>query len=155
MGNVGYQKTLTTQPAPILQVHQTESTVTATVQQQNPNLPTNAQFGYTTSLGHNARGTYLAVGDKDGAVYIFKKIGDTWVFKQKISRQTYGLHHLHLLDYFGYSVSLNGDYLTVGAYGGGGHSGSDTGAVYIFKLTGESWRGKRSLEPTAGGLRSK
>ena len=48
---------------------------------------------------------------------------------------------LNLGEYYGlgYSVSLDGDRLAVGAPTSSGDSGSNTGAVYIFKRTDTTW----------------
>ena len=42
-------------------------------------------------------------------------------------------------DEFGTSVALDGSRLVVGAPLDNGRSGTDTGAVYIFKRTGTTW----------------
>ena len=73
-------------------------------------------------------------GNATGAVYIFKRDSDgVWRLEQEISDQDVGFDHLESYDYFGNSLSLDGDRLAVGAFNDDGHSGDDTGAVYIFK----------------------
>ena len=53
-------------------------------------------------------------------------------------------------DYFGYSVSISGDYAVVGAYledhdVSGGNEMSDAGSAYIFKNTGGTWSEVRKI----------
>ncbi len=50
-------------------------------------------------------------------------------------------------DYFGHSVSMDGDYAIVGAYGDD-DKGSSSGSAYIFKRDGTSWSQQRKV--TAG-----
>ena len=107
-------------------------------------LNTNATFGQSVSLD----GDYLAVGahqhdgwsgSKTGAVYIFKRHGSTWRLQQEISDASSGFTVLRAGDRFGYSVSLSGERLAVGAYYDWGDSGRQTGAAYIFKRTSGVW----------------
>jgi riboflavin synthase alpha subunit len=125
-------------------------------------------FGYSVSLD----GDTLAVGayaedsataaiingttapDNDsnneaGAVYVYKRTGSNWAQEAyiKASNNDAG-------DRFGWSVSIDGDTLVVGAYlessdqrtitNGAGTASSDdsmsgTGAVYVYKRTGNDW----------------
>jgi len=49
-------------------------------------------------------------------------------------------------DYFGVSVSINGDYAIVGVYGDDNNNGIDAGSAYIFKRTGmTSWSQQAKL----------
>ena len=97
----------------------------------NGTLENDAGFGWSTSL----YGDFLVVGadsenmsgSNRGAVYVFKRnSSDDFNFLQKLNGT------LENDAYFGVSVSLSGDYLSVGAYqedmGGGGR-----GAAYVFK----------------------
>ena len=120
-----------------------------------PNTQMDDRFGYSVSLS----GDTLAVGAywedsselgglndnsrvNSGAVYIFTRSGTTW------SRQAFlkpGLSSEN--DYFGWSVSLSGDTLAVGApkedsasSSNVGNSGApDAGAVYVFTRSGAEW----------------
>ncbi|MGE3609640.1 MAG: fibronectin type III domain-containing protein [Bacteriovoracaceae bacterium] len=83
-----------------------------------------------------------------GAVYVYKRAGTNWAQEAYIKAGNANAN-----DYFGYSVSLSGDSLAVGAYAedsnltvitnGTGTStdntGTDSGAVYVFKRTGSNW----------------
>lgn len=114
------------------------------------------EFGFSVSIS----GDYAAVGayreDEDpaganpfmnaGSVYIFKKgSGDIWAFQQKITpldrRQG---------DEFGYSVSISGNYLIVGAWLSDDlptDLASNEGAAYVFERnTGtDIWEQKAKL----------
>ena len=120
-----------------------------------PNTQMDDKFGYSVSLS----GDTLAVGAysedsselgglndnsraDSGAVYIFTRSGTTW------SRQAFlkpGLSSEN--DYFGWSVSLSGDTLAVGAKfedsassSNVGNTGApDAGAVYVFTRSGAEW----------------
>jgi hypothetical protein len=65
-------------------------------------------------------------GVGSGSAYIFKRDGTNWSLQGKLTASDAAAY-----DYFGVSVSINGDYAIVGAYGdddNGGYSGS----AYIF-----------------------
>lgn len=99
----------------------------------------------TTSISAQ---TYLS-----GAAYVFKRTGSTWVHEAylKASNANQG-------DQFGYSVSVSGDTVAVGAYGESSDQttitngiitvsdsnnqsqpASFSGAAYVFKRTGAIW----------------
>jgi len=90
-------------------------------------------FGTSVSIS----GDYAIVGahgnDDDGSgsgsAYVFKRSGSSWVEEAKLLASD-GAQS----DYFGYSVSISGDYVALGA---AGHS--ENGSVYIFKRSGSSW----------------
>ncbi|MDQ6477975.1 T9SS type A sorting domain-containing protein [Dyadobacter sp. LHD-138] len=103
-------------------------------------------FGYSVSIN----GNYAIVGayqedenanetttlSASGSAYIFKKdLGgaDNWGQIKKITASTRGV-----TDFFGYAVSINGDYAIVGAYFEGedaleANTLSASGSAYIFK----------------------
>jgi hypothetical protein len=94
-------------------------------------------FGYSVAIS----GDYAIVGAESedaggieaGAAYIFRRTGeDTWDAGVKIvaSDADGG-------DYFGRSVAISGDYAIVGAEGEDA-DGSNAGAAYIFRRTGEN-----------------
>ncbi len=108
-----------------------------------------ANFGYAVSIS----GDYAIVGaPKDptdasggnalqeaGAAYIFRNNGGTWSQVQKIvasDRADY--------DYFGWAVSISGDYAVVGAYfesqdENGANTVNSAGSAYIFENNGGTW----------------
>ena len=53
---------------------------------------------------------------------------------------------------FGKSVALDGDYLAVGSPHDHGHSGSNTGAVYIFKRIGTTWALEQEISDKSSGF---
>jgi hypothetical protein len=84
-------------------------------------------------------------GYDTGAAYIFKRDGSSWIEEAKLIAGDAADY-----DYFGYSVSISGDYAIVGASGHdeGGYGGySDSGAAYIFKRDGSSWIEEVKLIP--------
>ena len=125
------------------------------------NTGANDQFGYSVSLA----GDTLAVGapledsnatgidgnganntaTDSGAAYVFTRTGTTWAQQAYVKASNTGM-----MDYFGYSVSLSGNTLAVGAYGEssnatgiGGNQGDNTssfaGAAYVFTRSGTTW----------------
>ena len=76
-----------------------------------------------------------------GLVYIFRRTATTWALERKIEDGSDGFTVLDSSDYFGYSISFDGDRLAIGAYKDDGENNSttDAGAVYIFKRTGTTW----------------
>lgn len=77
--------------------------------------------------------------DETGAIYIYKKISGVWTFQQKIVASTRVNY-----DYFGWSVSISGNYIAVGSYfdkmdGNGANPVPGAGAVYIIKNTAGTW----------------
>ena len=84
-----------------------------------------------------------------GAVYIFTSTtgeSGTWSQQQKIQASSVGN-----TDYFGVSVSVNGDSLVVGAHRDD-DTVTDAGAFYIFERTGTTWTQATKLQaPTPEG----
>jgi len=66
-------------------------------------------------------------GTNGGAVYFYRRNGDTWDFQMKATAAGSVSS-----DYLGFSVSLEGDYAVVGATGKD-DNGSASGAVFVFK----------------------
>ncbi|MFB3133484.1 MAG: FG-GAP repeat protein, partial [Rhodothermales bacterium] len=91
-------------------------------------------FGRAVALD----GDYLLVsapgndeqGERTGAVYVFKRDGETWTQQAKLTASDAGV-----LDGFGSAVALEGALAAIGA------SGDDfpTGSVYLFERDGETW----------------
>ena len=105
-------------------------------------------FGERVSLS----GDYAAItamGDDDkgsgaGAVYIFKRENTTWTQQTKLTASD-GVSG----DYFGYSISINGDHLLIGSYSDNGN-GAKSGSVYIFELEAGAWNEKTKLAASDG-----
>jgi len=98
--------------------------------------------------------------DNAGAVYVFVRSGSTW------SQEAYlKASNAEAADEFGYSVSLSGDTLVVGAWSEGsgatGVNGSElnnptiafrSGAAYVFVRSGTSWSQEAYLKASNTGL---
>ena len=115
-------------------------------------LTTNDQFGYSLSLDGNR----LAVGANygDGSTNALTNSGEVYLFSFSDSSfsggtleatlgngysggKNYDVLQLTAVDYFGSSVSLDGNRLAVGASGGDGDSNSrvNSGEVYLFSFS--------------------
>ena len=101
------------------------------------------RFGYSVSID----GAYAIVGaytndaaaDQSGSAYIFKRSGTTWAEQVMLIGSDTAAH-----DYFGYSVSIDGEYAVVGAYYDD-DDGSGSGSAYIFKHDGTNWNQQAKL----------
>jgi hypothetical protein len=107
----------------------------------------NDQFGFSIS----GYGDFFIVGAPNetvdensfaGAAYLFENINGSWELVSRIiSSETLDLDKNIELDYFGYSVSMDADYVVVGSYGARGSRGivdvfsRDKGWAYIQTLT--------------------
>lgn len=92
-----------------------------------------------------------------GAVYVFTRSGTTWTQQAYIkASNTQGN------DFFGYSISLSGDTLAVGAYGEDSNSTgingdetnnslSNAGAVYVFTRSGTTWSQQAYIKGSNSG----
>lgn len=92
-----------------------------------------------------------------GAVYVFQRTGSTWVQEAYLKASNTGED-----DEFGWSIALFGDTLAVGARmeesGSTGVNGSqaddsapDSGAVYVFQRTGNTWTQEAYLKASNAG----
>ncbi|MFQ5568347.1 MAG: T9SS type A sorting domain-containing protein [Rhodothermales bacterium] len=98
-------------------------------------------FGIRVQLqGEEAYIGALSNDDGRGAVYVFRKDGDTW---QQTAKLTAGDGVPD--DLFGI-VSVRGDVMAVGALGVGG----DQGAVYVFRRNGDTWQEEAKLIASDG-----
>ena len=94
-------------------------------------------FGYSVSIS----GDYAVVGahrndddgDDTGCAYIFVRDGDEWTEQTKLTADD-----AEDGDWFGYSVSISGDYAIVGAIKDD-DDGEDSGSAYIFVRDGDEW----------------
>ena len=94
----------------------------------------NDEFGWSVSVD----GDYAIVGahkedgsgTERGAAYVFYRSGSSWTEQQKLIPGDTADG-----DYFGKSVSIDGEYAIIGAPG----KNSDQGFSYIFKRTGTVW----------------
>lgn len=79
-------------------------------------------------------------GDKNaGAAYVFKRNGDEWVQQAILVADDAAAE-----DFFGWSVSISGDSVLVGAWGDD-DKGKCSGSAYVFKREGEIWTKEAKL----------
>jgi len=94
-------------------------------------------FGNSISID----GEYAVIGawkegassSMTGSAYIFYNNGSSWSEQLKLTVSDGGVE-----DFFGYSVSISGDYAVIGAYGDD-DNGTNSGSAYIFIRSGTSW----------------
>ncbi len=107
-------------------------------------------FGNSVSIS----GDYVVVGAKfdndngpsSGSAYLFKRTGTSWAQEAKILPSDGAAG-----DWFGFSVSISGDYALVGARADD-DNGSASGSAYVFKRTGTSWAQEAKLLPSDGAI---
>ena len=107
----------------------------------NPDATPEAEFGRTVAIqgGRVFVGARFAqAGDvpKAGAVYVFRKNGDTWQYEDKIispSPQTG--------DNFGRALAIQGNLLVVTAR----KNSAERGAAYVFEKKGDRWIHKADI----------
>ena len=105
-------------------------------------------FGRALSLS----GDYALIGaraDDDngvlsGSAYIFERQDTSWVERAKLKASD-GVS----LDIFGETVSLNGDYALVGAWGDD-DNGDNSGSVYVFQRQDTLWIEQAKITPADG-----
>ena len=105
-------------------------------------------FGHSVSLS----GDYAIVGalddddnwNRSGSAYVFEKSGSSWNQVAKLTASDGAA-----LDWFGYSVSLSGDYAIVGALNDD-DTGTDSGSAYVFEKSGSSWNQVAKLTASNG-----
>ncbi len=104
---------------------------------------TSDRFGYSVAIGEDYA-VVGAIGDGEngnfaGAVYAFVRDGDTWTQQAKLTAGDGAAW-----DRFGYSASIHGDTVVVGAIGANGNR-ANTGSVYVFVRNGNSWTEQAKL----------
>jgi len=102
-------------------------------------------FGVSVSID----GEYAIVGApgyryQRGSAYIFKRDGEAWTQQAKLLASDG-----YSSDDFGFSVSIDGEYTIVGAYGDS-DNGYQSGSAYIFKRNGEIWTQQAKLLASDG-----
>ena len=91
------------------------------------------QYGYSVAVS----GDVAVVGAPyhehphlvQGAVYVFRYDGTNWTQEQELLASDAGF-----LDFFGWSVAIQGDVIVVGAF-----NANTTGAAYVFRYIESSW----------------
>ncbi|MGI9102362.1 MAG: hypothetical protein ACR2IF_07930 [Terriglobales bacterium] len=101
---------------------------------------TNDEFGYAVSV--KADTTVIGAGAKNsiqGAAYVFTRSGSTWTQQAKLTASDAANS-----DFFGASVSLDGDTTVIGAE----DKNSAQGAAYVFTRSGSTWTQQQKLTPS-------
>lgn len=103
------------------------------------------QFGTSVSIC----GDLVIVGafhdsNMTGSAYIFKRDGTKWIQQAKLTASDKAAD-----DWFGYSVSISGDYAILTAPFDD-DKGISSGSAYIFKRDGEKWSQQAKLVPSDG-----
>ena len=114
---------------------------------------TNDYFGYSVSLSGDTVvvGAYLddnAGGVDAGLACVFVRSGTNWTVQTSLAASDAAAG-----DYFGYSVSLSGDTVVVGA-DHDDHAGViDAGSAYVFVRSGTGWTEQAKLTASDGQQR--
>lgn len=96
-------------------------------------------FGFCLDLD----GGRLAIGDPygdvtgllcEGSAYIFHNTAEGWIEEDRVFASSTDEY-----DYFGCSVSLEGDTLVVGSFGDHYYTEFDVGAAYVYVRNGDEW----------------
>jgi hypothetical protein len=95
-----------------------------------------AQFGWSVAIEANTIVVGSNLANNTGAVYIFTRSAGVWSQQAKLTAQDASSG-----DYFGCSVSLNGNTVVIGAHG----DDSFTGSAYVFVRAGSTWSFEQKL----------
>ncbi len=83
-----------------------------------------------------------------GAVYVFRNNAGNWELKDTLQ----SMSNFKKSSYFGYAVSVRGNYAVIGAPREGDGTLGALGAAYVYELVGDNWNMKQrisSLTPAA------
>ncbi|MBN2011711.1 T9SS type A sorting domain-containing protein [candidate division KSB1 bacterium] len=84
-------------------------------------------------------------GTRSGSAYIFERINTDWTEREILHADDGAAN-----DWFGASVSIDGEYAAVGSRYDDNENGNDAGAVYIFKQTGNDWLQQKKILASDG-----
>jgi len=108
------------------------------------------RFGYSVSVSgeYTVIGAYCddENGSLSGSAYIFQRNGSNWTEQAKLTASD-GADG----DYFGWSVSISGDYAVIGA-SHDDDNGSDSGSAYIFHRNDSNWTEQAKLTASDGAV---
>ena len=116
-------------------------------------VPSDGQIGDSFGYSVASDGNYMVVGSvysdslglNSGSVYVYENVGGVWTENTKLlaSDGTEGQE-------FGYSVSISGDFILIGAFRDD-QNGTNAGAAYIFhKDSSGEWTDLQKLLPSDG-----
>ena len=100
-------------------------------------------FGSNVALTDNFAVVGAERRDTEGAVYIYRRAGNTWQFDT-------GLRGNNAGDYFGSSVGIDDNIVVIGAWGDNNANGEDAGVAYVFERNRKKWREIGRLIPDDG-----
>lgn len=103
-----------------------------------------AAAGDTVLIGASHR-SREGRGEEAGAVYVFKRSGDSWTQQTKIFASD-----LDSGDWFGSSVAVADDTVLIGAAGDEDPNGKGAGSVYVFERSDGRWRQQVKLTANDG-----
>ena len=97
------------------------------------------QFGYSASVSGDtvvvgAFQTSCAAGAYCGSAYVYRRSGTSWVQEQELTASD-----AEADDLFGWSVSVSGETIVVGAWHRVCNSGPFCGTAYVYRFNGTSW----------------
>jgi hypothetical protein len=105
-------------------------------------------FGYSLSIDGNVALVGADSNDDNGvdsgSAYVFRWNGSNWVQEQKLLPSDGAA-----FDYFGYSLSIDGNVVLVGAVEDG-DNGDESGSAYVFRWNGSNWVQEQKLLPSDG-----
>ena len=107
-------------------------------------------FGYSVSIS----GDYVVIGShydddngsESGSAYIFYRSGTNWTEQTKLTAPDGAAY-----DWFGYAVSINGDYAAIGAHWDD-DNGNNSGSAYVFNRTGTLWTQQTKITADDGSV---
>jgi hypothetical protein len=110
------------------------------------------RFGSSVSISGNyaivgAEVDDVGVNTDQGSASFYQLTGGSWVWMNKITDATGATN-----DYFGFSVSISGNYAIVGAYEDNVGANANQGSASIYQLTGGSWVWMNKITDPAGAV---
>jgi uncharacterized repeat protein (TIGR01451 family) len=84
-------------------------------------------------------------GSQAGSAWVFARSSGTWTLQQRLVPSDAAAQ-----DNFGWSVSISGDTVVVGAYFDDTQWGTDAGSAYVFVRSGVTWTEQQKLVPPDG-----
>lgn len=120
-------------------------------------LATDGAYGDEFGFAVDISGDYAIIGSprdavngaNSGSAYIFKRVGATWQQQQELIPAAGDPE-----DWFGYSVSISGDWAIVSAIGDDDKA-TKAGAVYAYKRNGSIWTMEQKIIASDGSKEDK
>lgn len=110
------------------------------------------QFGFSVSIDGDTAivGAWqdnIGLNNEQGSAYVFVRSGTVWTEQQKLTASDGDAN-----DFFGDSVSIDGDTVVVGAYGGIAVADLHPGSAYVFVRNGTTWIQQQKLTASDGEI---